>query len=82
MELFDHWDRNTVPANDTELRVTDWFVCAGLLLTVTKLLRFAARFAAAKTRPVRMFHSNPGLKREEIERPASTASPPPIPLRI
>ena len=83
MELFDHWDKNVVPANDTELRVTALFICAGLVLTVAKLLRYVPTVAAPKRPSGELSQTPPALRLDETGGPAPTGSPPSlIPLRI
>jgi len=83
MEVFDHWDKNVVPANDTELRVTAWFVCAGLVLTVAKLLRYVPALRGSKRYSGQLFQAPAALRLDAIASPAPTGSPPSlIPLRI
>jgi hypothetical protein len=83
LELADHWDaRRTVPANDTELNVAAWFAGAGLVLTLAKQLRYVPAPAASKRCSSRANQTPPALRPDEIDRPASTASPPLLPLRI
>ena len=82
MESFDHWDKNVVPANDTELNITAWFVGMGIAVALAKLLRCAPALAAAIRRPGRSFQAQPARRPRAIDRPASTASPPLVALRI
>lgn len=81
MESFDHWDKNVVPANDTELNITASFMAAGLLILLAKLLRFLPAQATLKLQAVRISNFESVLPGAN-ERPASTASPPLAPLRI
>ena len=82
MESFDHWDKNVVPANDTELNITACFIAAGLIVALAKLLRYAPAFATSKLQPARVLHCPSVLTTGANDRPASTASPPPVALRI
>ena len=81
-ECFDRWDKNVVPANDTELNITSWFVGMGIAVALAKLLRAVPALAAAIRRPGLSFQALPALRSPSIDRPASTASPPLVPLRI
>lgn len=83
MECFDHWDRNVVPATDTELRVTAVFVCAGLVLAVAKLLRYVLAVADSKTSSIEISTAPFELRFDKTDGPLPTGSPPClIPLRI
>lgn len=83
MEFFDHWDPNTtVPATDTELNVTAWFVGVGFVLTLAKLLRYVPALAGLKKRVNRVFQGPPVSRPDLSVRPEPTGSPPLIPLRI
>ena len=81
-EGFDHWDKSVVPANDTELNITAWLVGVGVVLALAKLLRYVPTLVASNRRPGRLPMSPAGLRVGANHRPASTASPPLIPLRI
>lgn len=81
-ECFDHWDRNVAPANDTELRVTAWFVCAGFVLTAAKVLKYAPKPDGAMRRAGSLLEVGPATAAPRIERIEPTASPPLVPLRI
>jgi hypothetical protein len=79
-ELFDHWDKGVVPANDTELCVTATCAFAGLIVTMAVTIR------PAPAPPV-----NALREREQKTQPQRTlatasvvpaASPPAVPLRI
>ena len=82
MESFDHWDKNVVPSNDTELNITAWFVAAGLVVALAELLRLAPAPTALKLRSIRTVRSGSVLPTGANDRPASTASPPLVALRI
>lgn len=83
MELLDHWDKNVVPANDTELRATALVVCAGLVLTVAKLLRYVPTVADSKRYSSELSQAHLEMRLDETGGPAPTGSPPSlIPLRI
>ena len=82
MESFDHWDKNVVPANDTELNLTAWFVAAGLVVAMAEMLRYAPAAATSKLQPVRILHSTSQASIGEDDRPACTESPPLVTLRI
>jgi hypothetical protein len=81
-ECFDHWDKNVVPANDTELNITAWFVGVGIVVTLARLLRYIPALAFSKRRPDPSFQALPAWRSGASDRPASTASPPLVPLRI
>ena len=81
-ESFDHWDKHIVPANDTELNITAWFVGVGIAVALAKLLRYVPALASSKRRPGLPHASLAFLRAIAIDRPASTASPPLVPLRI
>lgn len=81
-EYFDHWDKHVVPANDTELNITAWFVGVGIVVTLARLLRYVPALASSKRRPGPSIQSPPLLPAGASHRPASTASPPLVPLRI
>ena len=81
-ESFDHWDKHVVPANDTELNITAWFVGVGIAVALAKLLRYVPTLASSKRRPGLPHASLACLRAVAAERPASTASPPLVPLRI
>ena len=79
---FDTWDKNPAPANDTEMHLAAWFAGAGLVLVIAKTTRIVS--VPAKT-PHRIHLSRaaaPADGRVLDLLPESTASPPPIPLRI
>ena len=82
MESFDHWDKNIVPANDTELNATAWFVAVGLIVALAELLRYAPALTTSKLQSVHILHCASVLPTGANDRPASTASPPLVPLRI
>jgi hypothetical protein len=79
MECFDRWDNNSGPANDTEIRLTAWFVGIGVVLTLAKILRRIPPLAIHRATINRSFHFQPTAQNE---RPIPTASPPLISLRI
>lgn len=81
-ECFDHWDKNVVPANDTELNITAWFVGMGIAVALAKLLRYVPAPTSSKRHPGPSFQALPARRSPTIDRPASTASPPLVPLRI
>ncbi|MHB1960593.1 MAG: hypothetical protein ACYCO5_16385 [Acidobacteriaceae bacterium] len=81
-ESFDHWDKHVVPANDTELNITAWFVGVGIAVALAKLLRYVPTLAASNRSPGRPRLAPAALRAVAAERPASTASPPLVPLRI
>jgi hypothetical protein len=81
-ECFDHWDKNVVPANDTELRVTAWFAFAGLVLTTAKLIRHVVSVLSARKRSIGRVELGQGSKQPDWRRVLPTSSPPLIPLRI
>ncbi len=81
-ECFDHWDRHVVPANDTELNISTWFVGVGIAVALAKLLRYVPALASSKRHPGRRHASAACLRVIAIDRPASTASPPLVSLRI
>lgn len=81
-ESFDHWDKHVVPANDTELNITAWFVGVGIAVALAKLLRYVPALTSSKRRPGPFLQSPPFLPAGANDRPASTASPPLVPLRI
>jgi hypothetical protein len=82
MECFDYWDKNPGPASDTEIHLTAWFVGAGIVLTLAKLLKYVPRFVSSGK------DSHPGLPNVQLawqwtDRTLTpTASPPLTPLRI
>jgi hypothetical protein len=79
-ELFDHWDKGVVPANDTELCVTATCAFAGLIVTIALTVR-PATVPAANTFRERMRTRQPqGTRAVMLVVPA--ASPPTVPLRI
>jgi hypothetical protein len=81
-ECFDHWDNKSLPANDTELSTTAWFVGVGIVLTLSKLLRYIPVLALFSQHS-RYFHQAPLALRPERNNPLEpTGSPPLIPLRI
>ena len=82
MESFDHWDKNVVPANDTELNITAWFVGMGIAVALAKLLRYVPTLAFSNRSPGRPCLAPAALRAVAANRPASTASPPLVPLRI
>lgn len=81
-ECFDRWDKDSGPANDTEIHLTAWFAGVGFVLTLAKLLRRLPALATSRTTRDRssLLLSIPQLAHNE--RPAPTGSPPLIPLRI
>jgi hypothetical protein len=81
-ESFDHWDKHVVPANDTELNITAWFVGVGIAVALAKLLRYVPTLAFSSRRPGRPRLAPTALRAVAADRPASTASPPLVPLRI
>lgn len=81
-EFFDHWDKNVVPANDTELRVTAWFAFAGLGLVTAKLIRHVVGILSAKKRAVAPVEPEQCPNQPDSPRVPSTSSPPLISLRI
>ncbi len=83
MESFDHWDKNVVPANDTELNITACLMAAGLVVTLAKLMRcLPASLTASGLLSVRSMRCPSVLPTGAKDCPASTASPPLISLRI
>lgn len=82
VECFDHWDKNVAPANDTELRVTAWFVCAGLFIATAKLVRFVVPVSLTKRRPSEVLKPVATVQLTTNLCPAPTASPPLLALRI
>lgn len=83
MELFDHWDGNAAPINDTELNVTAWFVGVGIVLSLSKLLRYIPVLVGPKRQAHQSLEAPRPLPRtDEKNCPAATGSPPLIPLRI
>lgn len=82
VNAFDTWDKNQPPANDTELRVTAWFVGAGFVMVMAKMLRYRPALARAERNSNGGAQTPPTLRPIAGERPEPTASPPPIPLRI
>lgn len=81
-ECFDHWDKNVVPANDTELNITAWFVGVGIVVALAELSRYLPAPTASKLQPVRTLQCAAVLPTGANDRPASTASPPLVALRI
>ena len=82
MECFDRWDKDPGPANDTEIHLTAWFVGAGVVLTLARLLRHVPALAVSRTTRGLSFQL-PASRLIDIERPLPTGSPPPLlPLRI
>jgi hypothetical protein len=82
MECFDHWDKNAVPANDTELNITGWLIGAGIALAMAKLPRYIPTITASQKSSGRPRQAAAALRAVATNRPAPTGSPPPIPLRI
>ncbi len=81
-ECFDHWDKNVVPSNDTELNITASLIAVGLIGVVAKLLRYTPALPASKLQRVCCLHNASLLPTGANDRPASTASPPLVALRI
>lgn len=81
-ECFDHWDKHVVPANDTELSLTMWFAGAGMVLVLAKLLQYVPALAASTGNAGELCMAGAPLQAFARKRPASTAGPPLIPLRI
>ncbi len=83
MELFDHWDGNVAPINDTELNVAAWFVGVGVVLTLSKLMRYIPALAGSRIQPRHRLRAPRALRTaDENKRPAATGSPPLTTLRI
>ena len=83
MELFDHWDGNVAPINDTELNVTAWFVGVGVVLTLSTLLRYIPALAGSRRQTRHRLGAPRALRPADKNKcPAATGSPPLIPLRI
>lgn len=80
-ECFDHWDNKSLPANDTELSTTAWFVGVGIVLTLSKLLRYVPVLARSSKRSSDL-HQAPRELRPDNNPLVPTGSPPLIPLRI
>lgn len=82
VECFDHWDHNVTPTNDTELSVTAWFVGAGIVLTLAKLLRYVPALASSNRVPSELCQASFASRLGADNLPAPTGSPPLISLRI
>lgn len=81
---FDTWDRGTAaaPANDTELHLTAWVVGAGLVLVMTKLMRYMPAFTSGVKRIASPRHIFAFLSPICDKCPEPTSSPPLVALRI
>lgn len=83
LELFDHWDgRHTIPANDTELRVTTVAALGGLLFATARLMRLLISRRAPRPRLPRPTPVRVTVGSLFASQPAPAASPPLVPLRI
>ena len=82
MECFDRWDKNPSPASDTEIQLTAWFVGAGIVLTLAKLLRYVPALVSSSrcSDPILLVWQ--ALRHGGDTRLEPTGSPPLIPLRI
>ena len=81
---FDTWDKGpaAAPANDTELHLTALFVGAGFVLVLPKLVRRFRIVAGCAGWVATHSASSLGEFTLARSRPAPSASPPAIPLRI
>ncbi len=82
MELADHWDHNVAPVNDTEINVTAWFVGVGVVLALSKLVRYIPALADSKRRVHYRLEAPRALRPDESDSTEPTGSPPLTPLRI
>lgn len=84
VECFDRWDtKTTVPANDTELRLTVFFTGVGAALTLAQLLPYIPPLLIARMRRWHGARSAvTSLRYPDEQNPSPTASPPLTPLRI
>lgn len=82
MESFDHWDGKVAPINDTELNVTALFVGVGLVLTLSKLMRYIPALASSLRQICQRLEAPRAVRTDENTCPMPTASPPLTPLRI
>lgn len=79
MECFDHWDKHPGPANDTEIRLTAWFVGVGVVLTLAELLRYTPSLTASKQTRCHSCKTPATIHQPESSHVEPTGSPP-IPL--
>ena len=82
MECFDRWDTNPGPANDSEIRLTAWFVGVGVVLTLAKLLRRLPTLAISRATRSNSIQLPRALHLPHTQSPGPTGSPPLLPLRI
>lgn len=82
MECFDHWDTKPGPGNDTEIRLTAWFVGVGVVLTLAESLRRIAPLTGTPMKRARQVNLRAVLRQRENRAVEPTGSPPLIPLRI
>lgn len=82
INCFDTWDKGQPPANDTELQVTAFFIGAGFVLVLPKLVRRLVIPAIRTQLAPRPFRLGLSLFCSDWANPEPAPSPPLIPLRI
>ena len=82
VECFDHWDKNVVPANDTELRATALAVCVGFALTAARLFRLIPVPGVSRSWSKPVLETKRAIARPEAKCVGPTSSPPLVVLRI
>jgi zinc transporter ZupT len=81
-ESFDHWDHISIPASDTEIHLTGWFVGVGIVLTLATLLKYVPSIVGSSRGSDRVLPVWRARRLGSDDRLEVTGSPPPIPLRI